>query len=83
MLKKLKNMSIALVLALLIFVGISLPATLFVYFSAWLLSFGFNISFTTWTTHFVIWAIGAVWTIGALNTKEGGELAATVITGKR
>ncbi|RUO43743.1 hypothetical protein CWE15_00635 [Aliidiomarina taiwanensis] len=73
----------ALIIGLGIFILISIPALLLTYFIVWLCSFAFSYSFSSWSTHLVIWAISAVWTIGALNTKEGGELAATVITGKR
>lgn len=83
MLKKLKNVVLALIVGLGIFVLISIPALLFTYFIAWVGTLFFSFTFGSWVTHLVIWGISAVWTIGALNTKEGEELATTVITGKR
>ncbi len=73
----------ALGIAILLFTVLCIPSVLMNYFFAWLIDFAITINFSSWVTHVVIWVLGVVATIGLMNTKEAGELTATIITGKR
>ena len=65
------------------FAIICLPSALLVYLIAWLFSFAFSISFDAWQTHAIVWGLAFVWTLYAINTDEGDQLLAKVISLKR
>lgn len=65
------------------FAVISIPSALLLYVAAWLISIFWTLDFGSWQTHAVIAGLAAVWTIYAINTKEGDEIISKVVTGKR
>lgn len=65
------------------FAIISIPSALLLYLIAWLASLLWTIDFGAWQTHAIIALLAVVWTIYAINTKEGDEIISKVVTGKR
>ncbi len=65
------------------FAVISVPSALVLYLLAWINSLFWAVDFSSWQTHGVIAALAVIWTIYAINTKEGDEIISKVVTGKR
>lgn len=83
MIRKLPTKLAALVIFIFGFAIISIPSALILYLLAWLVSFIWGIDFGAWQTHAIIAALAVVWTLYAMNTKEGDEIISKVVTGKR
>ncbi len=83
MLRKLPTKLTALVIFIVGFAIISIPSAIVLYLLAWLASLVWAIEFSVWQTHASIAGLAVVWTIYAMNTKEGDEIISKVVTGKR